>query len=291
MIAKLRTFLEMIKFEHTIFALPFAFMGAILGAVSVDGRLPEWSECGWILLAMIGARTAAMGLNRVIDKAIDARNPRTASRAIPAGLIKSTEAIAFIVVSFVLLFWAASQLNSLSVKLLPIAVFMTVIYSYTKRFTWLCHVVLGLTLGLAPLGGWVAVTGEVTWPAMLLYVTVALWSAGFDIIYACQDVDFDRKEGLFSIPARFGIANALVIARVFHALTAVGFALLLAVTDLGWPYMIGMFIAYLLLLYEHRLVKPNDLSKLNAAFFTMNGVLSTVVFAFTFIDLVVVRTW
>ncbi len=291
MISKIRTFLEMIKFEHTIFALPFAYMGAILGAVVVDKRLPEWSECGWILMAMVGARTAAMGLNRVIDKAIDARNPRTAGRAIPAGLIKSAEAILFIAVSFVLLFWAASQLNSLSVKLLPIAVFMTVIYSYTKRFTWLCHVVLGLTLGLAPLGGWVAVTGEVTWPAVLLYVTVALWSAGFDIIYACQDIEFDRKEGLYSIPARFGIAGALGIARVFHALTAVGFALLFVVTDLGWPYLIGMFIAYLLLLYEHRMVKPNDLSKLNAAFFTMNGVLSTVVFAFTFIDLVVVRTW
>lgn len=291
MIAKLRTFLEMIKFEHTIFALPFAYMGAILGAVVVDERLPEWSECGWILLAMVGARTAAMGLNRVIDRAIDARNPRTANRAIPAGLIKSTEAALFIIVSFVLLFWAAAQLNSLSVKLLPIAVFMTVIYSYTKRFTWLCHVILGLTIGLAPLGGWVAVTGEVTWTSIILYLTVAIWTAGFDIIYACQDVEFDRKEGLQSIPVRFGISGALLIARAFHALTMVGFALLYVLTDLGWPYFVGMLIAAGLLLYEHRLVKPNDLSKLNAAFFTMNGVLSAVVFAFTFIDLVVVRTW
>jgi 4-hydroxybenzoate polyprenyltransferase len=168
---------------------------------------------------------------------------------------------------------------------------MTVIYSYTKRFTWACHLVLGLTLGLAPLGGWVAVTGEVTWPSIILFLTVALWTAGFDIIYACQDIEFDRKEGLYSIPARFGIAGALGIARAFHALTSVGFALLLIVTDLGWPYIIGMIIAYILLLYEHRLVKPNDLSKLNAAFFTMNGVLSTVVFVFSFIDIVVVRTW
>ncbi|TVY04566.1 UbiA-like polyprenyltransferase [Cohnella terricola] len=291
MISKIRIFLEMIKFEHTLFALPFAFVGAILGAVTVEKRLPEWGECGWILLAMVGARTAAMGLNRVIDKAIDARNPRTATRAIPAGLLKSTEVIVYIVISFVLLFWAAAQLNPLAVKLLPIAVFMTVFYSYTKRFTWACHLVLGLTLGLAPLGGWVAITGGVTWTSMILFVTVALWSAGFDIIYACQDVEFDRKEGLYSIPARFGIARALGIARVFHALTAVGFALILVLTDLSWWYFIGMIFSGGLLLYEHRLVKPNDLSKLNAAFFTMNGVISAVIFVFTFIDLVVVRSW
>jgi 4-hydroxybenzoate polyprenyltransferase len=291
MIRKIRIILNMIKFEHTLFALPFAFVGAILGAVTVERRLPEWSEIGWVLLAMVGARSAAMGLNRLIDKAIDARNPRTAVRALPAGLLKSGEVLLFIIASFVLLFWAASQLNGLSVKLLPIAVFMMVIYSYTKRFTWLCHVVLGLTIGLAPLGGWVAVTGEITLPSLILYVTVALWTAGFDVIYACQDVEFDRKEGLHSIPARFGIARGLNIARFFHSLTAVGFALLMLLTDLSWWYFAGIVVAGALLLYEHRLVKPNDLSKLNAAFFTMNGVLSAVVFVFTFIDLVVVRTW
>ncbi|MDB4867050.1 MAG: 4-hydroxybenzoate octaprenyltransferase [Cohnella sp.] len=291
MIRKIRIILDMIKFEHTLFALPFAFVGALLGAVTVQRRLPDWSEIGWILLAMVGARSAAMGLNRLIDKAIDARNPRTAIRALPAGLLRSGEVLLFIIVSFVLLFWAASQLNSLSVKLLPIAVFMTVIYSYTKRFTWLCHIVLGLTIGLAPLGGWVAVTGQVTIPALILYVTVALWTAGFDVIYACQDVEIDRKEGLYSIPARFGIARGLAIARVFHALTALGFALLLLLTDLSWWYFAGIVVAGALLLNEHRMVKPNDLSKLNAAFFTMNGVLSAVVFAFTFIDLVVVRSW
>jgi 4-hydroxybenzoate polyprenyltransferase len=291
MMSKLRTFLEMIKFEHTLFALPFAFVGAILGAVTVEKRLPDWSECGWILLAMVGARTAAMGLNRVIDKAIDGRNPRTAMRAIPAGLLKSKDVLIFIIISFVLLFWAAAQLNSLAVKLLPLAVFFLVIYSYTKRFTWACHLVLGLTIGLAPLGGWVAVTGGITWTAIILYVTVALWTAGFDTIYACQDVDFDRKEGLHSIPARFGISRALGIARMLHAITAAGFALLLVMTDLSWWYLIGTLVAAALLLYEHRLVKPNDLSKLNAAFFTMNGVLSAVIFVFTFIDLVVVRSW
>jgi 4-hydroxybenzoate polyprenyltransferase len=291
MISKLRVFLEMIKFEHTLFALPFAFVGAILGAVTMEKRLPEWSECGWILLAMVGARTAAMGLNRVIDKAIDARNPRTAMRAIPAGLLKSKDVLIFIVISLFLLFWAASQLNSLSLKLLPLAVFLLVFYSYTKRFTWACHIVLGLTIGLAPLGGWVAVTGSVTWTAIILYITVALWTAGFDVIYACQDVDFDRKEGLHSIPARFGISRALGIARMLHALTAAGFALLLILTDLSWWYFVGMVVSAILLLYEHRLVKPNDLSKLNAAFFTMNGVLSAVIFVFTFIDLVVMKTW
>lgn len=291
MMSKLRTFLEMIKFEHTLFALPFAFVGAILGAVTMEKRLPDWSECGWILLAMVGARTAAMGLNRVIDKAIDGRNPRTAMRAIPAGLLKSKDVLIFIIVSFVLLFWAAAQLNSFAVKLLPLAVFFLVIYSYTKRFTWACHLVLGFTIGLAPLGGWVAVTGGITWTAIILYVTVALWTAGFDIIYACQDVEFDRKEGLHSIPARFGISRALGIARMLHAFTAAGFALLLVMTDLSWWYLIGTLVAAALLLYEHRLVKPNDLSKLNAAFFTMNGVLSAVIFVFTFIDLVVVRSW
>jgi 4-hydroxybenzoate polyprenyltransferase len=291
MIAKLRVFLEMIKFEHTLFALPFAFVGAILGAVTVEKRLPEWSECGWILLAMVGARTAAMGLNRVIDKSIDARNPRTAMRAIPAGLLKSKDVLIYILISFVLLFWAAAQLNSLAVKLLPLSVFFLVFYSYTKRFTWACHLILGLTIGLAPLGGWIAVTGSVSWTAIILYITVALWTAGFDTIYACQDMEFDRKEGLHSIPARFGIARALGIARLFHALTAAGFALLLVITDLSWWYFAGMIVAAALLLYEHRLVKPNDLSKLNAAFFTMNGVLSAVIFVFTFIDLVVVKSW
>lgn len=291
MIRKLKIFLEMIKFEHTIFALPFAYVGTILGAVTVNHALPTWAQCGWILLAMIGARTAAMSLNRIIDKAIDARNPRTAARAIPAGLLRSSEAVLFVIISFALLFWAASQLNKLALELMPIAVFMTVIYSYTKRFTWACHLVLGLTLGLAPLGGWVAVTGTITWPAVILFLSVALWSAGFDIIYACQDVEFDRKEGLYSIPARFGIARALLAARLMHVVTLGGFILLLALTDLSWWYLAGTIVAAALLYYEHQLVKPDDLSKLNAAFFTMNGVLSSVLFAFTFIDLVLVRSW
>lgn len=277
----------MIKFEHTVFALPFAFMGAVLGSTVMLGTLPAWSQIGWITLAMVGARSAAMGLNRVIDKAIDKKNPRTAGRAIPAGLLSSNEVNLFIVISFVLLIWATSHLSRLSMELLPVAIFFLVIYSYTKRFTWLCHIILGLTIGLAPLGGWVAITGQITWTALIFYVAVAFWTAGFDVIYACQDIDFDREEGLYSIPSRFGLAKALWIARVFHVVTAVGLIALFFLTQLSWWYLLGIMIAYLILVYEHRLVSPYDLSRLNTAFFTMNGILSVVVFVFTLLDLVV----
>ncbi|BFH61789.1 UbiA-like polyprenyltransferase [Paenibacillus azoreducens] len=287
MFRKIKIFMEMIKIEHTLFALPFAFMGAILGSVVVNGHLPSWAQIGWILMAMFGARSAAFGLNRMIDQAIDKKNPRTAGRAIPAGLLKNVEVIIFTIISFVLLFWAAYELSPLAVKLLPIAVFMLVFYSYTKRFTWLCHVVLGLTLGLAPLGGWVAVTNNIDWTAMILFITIALWTAGFDVIYAIQDMEFDRKEGLYSIPARFGLHKSLLIARYFHVLTAAGFIALFFITDLSWWYFVGMVISYIILFYEHYILSPNDMSKLQTAFFTMNSVLSIAVFVFTLIDLVV----
>lgn len=287
MFRKANIFLQMIKFEHTVFALPFAFMGALLGSVAISHQLPSWAQIGWVLLAMFGARSAAMGLNRLIDRVSDAKNPRTANRAIPAGLLKIGEVVLFILISFALLFWAAAELNPLAMKLLPIAVIMLVLYSYTKRFTWLCHVFLGFTIALAPLGGWVAVAGKVDATAMVLFVTIAFWVAGFDVIYSCQDVDFDKKEGLHSIPVRFGVAKSLWIAKAFHILTAVGYVALLLMTDLGWWYIIGMLIAYLILFYEHYIVSPSDLSRLQTAFFTMNGVLSIVVFTFTLIDLVV----
>ncbi|GIO36936.1 4-hydroxybenzoate octaprenyltransferase [Paenibacillus antibioticophila] len=287
MFRKIGIFLQMIKFEHTVFALPFAFMGTLLGAVTVNHSMPTWAQIGWVLIAMFGARSAAMGLNRLIDRASDAKNPRTANRAIPAGLLKIGEVIIFIIASFALLFWASSQLNSLSMKLLPIAVVMLVFYSFTKRFTWLCHIVLGLTIALAPLGGWVAVTGKVDAAAWVLFGTIVFWVAGFDIVYACQDVEFDTKEGLNSIPVRFGVANSLKIAQAFHIITAVGFIGLLLLSQLGWWYIAGMVIAYLILFYEHYIVSPADLSRLQTSFFTMNGVLSIVVFSFTLIDLVV----
>ena len=287
MLRKAKIFLEMIKFEHTVFALPFAFMGALLGSITVRGQFPSWAEIGWIVLAMFGARSAAMGLNRVIDKTFDKDNPRTAMRAIPAGLISAREAWIFIIISFLLLFVATSQLDPLAMKLLPIAVFLLVFYSYTKRFTWLCHLFLGVTIGLAPLGGWVAITGEISPPALILYVSIVFWIAGFDIIYACQDIEFDRKAGLYSIPARFGLRGGLTIAKMFHLITALGLFGLAWFTELGWWYVAGTLIAGGILLYEHLIVKPDDLSKVNVAFFTMNGTLSIVVFLFTLIDLVV----
>ncbi|MGG2200513.1 MULTISPECIES: UbiA-like polyprenyltransferase [Paenibacillus] len=284
---KTRIFMDMIKIEHTLFALPFAFMGALLGSVVKFQQLPSWGQIGWILLAMVGARSAAMGLNRVIDKVFDARNPRTAMRAIPAGLISSKEAIIFIILSFVLLFIAAAQLNPICMKLLPIAVFFLVFYSYTKRFTWACHLFLGMAIALAPLGGWVAVTGEITLTAIVFYIAIMFWLAGFDVIYACQDTEFDRKEGLHSIPSRFGIPKALVLARLFHVITAVGLLSLFFLTELTWVYLLGVVVSFGLLFYEHFIVKPNDLTRVNTAFFTMNSALSMVMFAFTFIDLVV----
>ncbi|RKN84582.1 UbiA-like polyprenyltransferase [Paenibacillus ginsengarvi] len=288
---KIKIFLEMIKFEHTLFALPFAFMGAVLGSMIRFDSMPSWAQIGWIIVAMVGARSAAMGLNRLIDRVIDKKNPRTAKRAIPAGLLSASEVLIFIAVSFILLFWAAANLSPLAMKLLPIAVFMTVIYSYTKRFTWTCHLILGLTIGLAPLGAWVAVTNSIDWTAIVLYLSVSFWTAGFDVIYACQDADYDRKEGLHSIPSRFGIGRALLLARFFHLITAVGLLSLFIMTELSWWYLIGLIVSYLILFYEHYIVKPNDLSKLNTAFFTMNGVLSVVVFCFTFIDVVVRYIW
>ncbi|GED30854.1 UbiA-like polyprenyltransferase [Brevibacillus centrosporus] len=284
---KLKIILEMIKFEHSLFALPFAFMGAVLGNIVIEKAWPTWMEIFWVTVAMVGARSAAMSLNRVIDRLIDAKNPRTANRAIPAGLISIVEVTLFIVVSFAVLFIAAFQLNDLAVKLLPLAVFVLVLYSYTKRFTWLCHFVLGVAIGFGPLGGWVATTGQVDGIGLLLFASVLFWTAGFDIIYACQDSEFDRKEGLFSMPSRFGVANALMVARICHVITFVGLMSLYVVADLSIWFLIGVLISGAILIYEHSLVKPTDLSKLDVAFFNMNGILSVVMFAFTMIDLVI----
>lgn len=289
MLRKAKIFMEMIKIEHTLFALPFAFMGAILGSVVAFQHLPSWGQIGWIIMAMFGARSAAMGLNRVIDKVFDGRNPRTMARAIPAGLISSKEAIIFIVISFTLLFWATSNLSALSMKLLPIAVFFLVFYSYTKRFTWACHLILGMTIALAPLGGWVAVTNNISLAAIVFFVSIAFWVAGFDIIYSCQDYEIDVKEGLNSIPQRFGVANALHIARWFHVITAVGLLTLFYLADLSWLYLVGIIVANGLLFYEHKIVTPQNLSKLNVAFFNLNAVLSIAVFVFTFFDLAVLH--
>lgn len=282
---KFKIILEMIKFEHTIFALPFAFLGAIMGNLVEEGNLPSLVEWIWITLAMVGARSSAMALNRAIDSEIDGANPRTKTRAIPAKLLKRGEVYLFIAASLALLFVSAYQLNPLSVKLLPLAVFFLVIYSYTKRFTYLCHIVLGITIAIAPLGGWVGATGTLSPEAFLLFFGVLFWTAGFDVIYATQDAEYDKTHGLYSIPSAFGISNGLMTARWLHVASFIAFISLGVVSGMGWIYYLGVFISGAIMVYEHSLVKPHDLSKLDVAFFTMNGILSVVMFIFSIGDL------
>ncbi|HZW84200.1 MAG TPA: UbiA-like polyprenyltransferase [Candidatus Deferrimicrobium sp.] len=285
--SKFKVFMEMIKFEHTIFALPFAFLGTFLGARYLQPQgWPTWSQLFWVTMAMVGARTAAMALNRLIDRHIDAKNPRTAVRAIPKGLLKTGEVYLYIILSFALLAVSAYQLNMLCLELMPIAVFFLTLYSYTKRFTWACHLILGIADGLAPLGGWIAITGSFDYQGVLLGLLVGTWIAGFDIIYSCQDSDFDKSLGLHSIPTRFGIAKALQISIWLHVLTALLFVAVGIVLNLGLFYYLGVLVALVILYKQHTMVAPDDLSKLNFAFFNMNGYLSLIVFAFTLLELV-----
>ncbi|NCO65755.1 MAG: 4-hydroxybenzoate octaprenyltransferase [Candidatus Aquicultor secundus] len=277
---KFKTILEMIKFEHTIFALPFAYMGMMLAA----NGLPSLKQIVWITIAMVGARSFSMAMNRYIDREIDARNPRTKERAIPAGKLTSRYVMVFSMVSLAVFFIATYQLAPLARVVWPAVVFPLIIYSYTKRFTWLNHVVLGISLGLAPIGAWIAITNGLSWPVVILGGAVMLWSAGFDIIYACQDIDVDHQDGLLSIPAVFGVKRALLVTRMFHVLT-VGLLFTVGVTfKMGAIYYFGVMITALLLAYENRLVKPNDLSRVNMAFFTVNGFISLQIFAFTGLD-------
>jgi len=286
-VKRVRYFSEMIKWEHTIFALPFAYMGAFMAS----GGFPSGHQLLWITLAMVGARTAAMALNRLIDRHIDARNPRTAERHIPKGILSVHEVWLYVAVSWALLLVSAWQLNPnhlavpLTVKLMPIAVFVLTLYSYTKRFTWACHLVLGLSLGLAPVGSWVAVTGRIDFPSILIGAAVLTWVAGFDVIYACQDFEFDRKEGLKSVPSVFGIRKALFFSSLLHVLAILFLGWFGVEEGLGYIYWMGVIIAAAILVYEHSLVSATDLSKLDAAFFNMNGILSVLVFAFAFLDI------
>lgn len=282
LINKFRVFLEMIKFEHTIFALPFAYTGALL----VEQSIPTASNLLWITLAMVSARTAAMSLNRLIDRHIDAKNPRTANRALPKGLLSAMEVWVYVAVSVAILLLATSQLSTLALQLFPVAVAMLVIYPYTKRFTWGCHLFLGATLALAPLGAWIAIAGALAWEPVLLGLAVMFWVAGFDIIYACDDYNFDRQHGIHAIPARFGIKIALIIAVLFHISALVFLLATGMLLELGTFYFIGVAIAAAILGYEHWLIKPNDLSRSGAAFFTWNGVLSVVMFIFTLLAVI-----
>ncbi|HIJ82216.1 MAG TPA: 4-hydroxybenzoate octaprenyltransferase [Desulfuromonadales bacterium] len=283
LIQKITVFLEMIKFSHTIFALPFALTGALLAA----SGLPGLHQLLWIVVAMVGARTAAMGLNRLIDADIDARNPRTAGRAIPAGLIGKGVTLVFIVASLALLLVAATRLNPLCLKLAPLAVFFLVLYSYCKRFTALAHVVLGICLAAAPIGAWVAIRGTVEAAALLLGGIVLFWVAGFDILYALQDMEFDRSAGLHSIPVTMGINGSLWAARLFHLAMLALMVALLMVQHLGGFFIAGIVAATAMLGYEHWLLKDGDLTKMDAAFFNMNGYISVAILAFTAADVLV----
>lgn len=277
----LRTVLEMIKFEHTLFALPFAFLGMVLAARG----WPSWATVLWIVVAMIGARSAAMGFNRLVDRKIDAANPRTSARALPAGLVSPRWVALFVIASSAVLVLAAWELNPLAFYLSPVALGILFLYSYTKRFTWASHLVLGLSLAGAPLGAWIAVRGDVTATPVLLAACVLLWVAGFDVLYALQDLDFDRRSGLFSVPARFGVVGSLWISAVLHALMLGLLALLPRIyPGLGPGFWVGWLGCFALIGWQHWVVRPNDLSRLNAAFFTANGALSVWLFAATAVD-------
>lgn len=286
MLAKIRHLLEMIKFSHTVFAFPFALMGAILA--SLENRVPPTvGQIFWICVAMVGARSAAMALNRIIDARIDADNPRTAQRHIPAGIISAQEAWLFVAGSLLLLLVAAWMLNPLCLYLAPVAIGLFVLYAYCKRFTAYAHVVLGICLAGAPVGAWIALRGDIGWPVIALALAVLFWVAGFDIFYALQDLDFDRSRGLYSIPSRLGEERSLKLVRVFHVLMVVLLLLLIPATELGLVYLLGVLVAAGLLIYEHRLVRPGDLSKLDAAFFNMNGYISVSLLLFTLLDVLV----
>ncbi|MBX9690594.1 MAG: putative 4-hydroxybenzoate polyprenyltransferase [Candidatus Obscuribacterales bacterium] len=272
---RIKEWAEMIKIEHTVFALPFALSGMLLAADTI----PQPATWFWTVLAFAGARAAAMTLNRLIDSSIDKLNPRTNMRAIPAGKISQAQAFVFTILSFALMIFAALQLPPLCLMLSPIAVFWLSLYSFTKRFTWLCHIVLGVALGGAALGGWIAAGGSLNQlPPFLLAIAVSTWVAGFDIIYALQDVDFDREQKLHSIPARFGISNALNISKALHLCTVSCLILLGLKLDLHAAYWVGVTMVALMLKYEHSLVKADDLSKINAAFFNTNGIVSIATF-------------
>lgn len=281
--SKIAEYAELVKFEHTIFALPFALSAMLLA--TEPGRWPDAPTVVWILLCMVGGRTYAMALNRLLDRRFDAKNPRTAERAIPAGRVKTAEAWLIVLASGLLFAFAAFQLPLICRLLLPLAFAILTGYSFMKRFTSACHLVLGLALGSSAIGGWLAVTGEWSWLAFMLGLAVTFWVAGFDIIYACQDVDFDRREGLHSIPAWIGTDNALALSKICHGLTWT----LLAAFAWFYPYTgnffhIALLIIGALLVFEHRLVTPQNLSRLNMAFFTVNGWISTLLFVAVLLD-------
>ena len=271
----------MVKFEHSVFALPFALLGALLAA----NGLPTGWQLFWIVVAMVGGRSAAMAFNRIADLRYDAANPRTAGRELPTGKLSLRFAWVFVVVSAAVLVVAAWQLNPLAFKLSPLVLGVLFLYSYTKRFTTLTHWVLGFCLGMAPVGAWIAIRGAFDWPVLPLALAVLFWVAGFDIIYACQDVEFDRRTGLYSLPARIGIGRALWVARGLHLGMVVLLLWLARMTGSGTLAYGGLAVVTVLLAYEHSLVRPTDLSRVNAAFFAVNGFVSVLLFVFWSLDI------
>jgi 4-hydroxybenzoate polyprenyltransferase len=277
-----RRFASLVKIEHTVFALPFAYIGALL---SVD-EVPSAHDLLWITLAMVGARSLAMGLNRIVDAEIDARNPRTATRELPAGLLSRSQVVVFCAAAFALYLVACFQLDPIVRWLWPIPVAGFVVYPYLKRFTWLSHLWLGAVDGLAPVGAWVAITGELPWEAWALGAAVAVWIAGFDLFYSLFDREVDLQQGLHSVASRFGVRGVFAGARLLHVATVLLLAAVGVGLELGWWYWLGLIVVAALLAYEHSLVGPGDLARLDQAFFTMNGVISVAFFAFVFIDVV-----
>jgi len=274
MAGRIRTVLEMIKFEHSVFALPFALTGALLAARATEHGWPSVRQIAWIIVAMVAARSAAMTINRIVDLRYDKENPRTKMRALATGALSVSFAWIFTLAAMGVFFVAAWQLNPLAAKLAPVALAILFFYSYTKRFTHWSHLFLGFALGISPAAAWIAITGSLDSRMLILCAAVTLWVGGFDVLYACQDVQFDEEAGLYSVPKRFGVAKALWIARGMHVGVVILLSWLAASFGLPWPAWAGVVVVAGLLGYEHSLVKANDLSKLNAAFFTVNGYIS-----------------
>ena len=279
---KVRILLEMIKFEHTIFALPFAYLGAFLAA----GGPPDLWTSMWILVAMVGARTAAMGFNRIVDIPFDSKNPRTKERALPKGTVKARDAWIMVIVASGIYFLSAYELNRLAFLLSPVFLTVVLSYSYTKRFTSLCHLFLGLALSLAPTAGWIAVKGSVEFLPLILSTGVLFWVAGFDVLYGCLDYDFDRKQALHSIPARWGIKKAFWISGLFHLVAFIAFISVGFQAHLNWIYYSGLLATFALLVMQRLVVNPSDISRMNMAFFTFNGAISIILFTATAISLI-----
>lgn len=285
---KVKAFFSLIDIEHTLFGLPFAYLGAFLAALTVYRGGPSFYDLFWITVAMVGARTAALCLNRIIDRHIDRANPRTKDWVLPSGQLPVKMIWVLVVISFALLLFAASQLNPLCLYLSPLAVIILWLYSYTKRFTWLCHLFLGMAIGMGPIGAWFGVTGIFSWIPVLIGAAVAFWVAGFDTMYACQDIEFDRQHGLHSIPARFGEKGALLFSALFHLLTIVFLLLTGIILQLGIWYYIGVGLASVILIYQHFIVKPGDLTRVGFATFSINRYVGLIIFVTTLIDIFLV---